>query len=195
MSSSAVVVSAVLGHLADTERQQLWRYVAEQMAVGAPAVVEVLPPERPIDVPPTRYRSLPVGDFVYEGWQQGRPLDERHMAWTMTYRVRRGDDTVAEYSIESTWRCFDVHDVVSERPSERPCRPRGGPLARRLRVLPQERQQEGRGHVRRRNAPRRGHDVARERTAAPARHLPRCSPRPLGRSRFRWCRSDGIESP
>lgn len=110
----ALVLSAVLGHFDDDQRNMLWRTIADVLPPGAPAVVEVLPPGRALAVPPTRYRALPVGDHVYEGWQEGVPLDERTMRWTMTYRVIAGDDTVAEYRVESDWRCCSVGDVRSE---------------------------------------------------------------------------------
>jgi len=110
----ALVGSAVLGHLSDAERLRLWRFVAERMAVGAPAVIEVLPPERPIVVPPTKYRELLVGEYMYEGWQEGAPADENHMAWTMTYRVLHQGAQIAEYRVRSRWRCFSAADVTSE---------------------------------------------------------------------------------
>lgn len=110
----ALVASATLGHLSDAERGRLWRYIAEQMPAGAPAVIEVLPPARPLTVPPTRYRELAVGEYTYEGWQQGEPADEHHMAWTMTYRVLNDEAEVASYSVRSRWRCFSVDDIRSE---------------------------------------------------------------------------------
>jgi hypothetical protein len=84
------------------------------MPPGAPAVIEVLPPTRPITVPLTRYRELAVGDHTYEGWQQGQPAGAHHMDWTMTYRVLRGDTEVASYSVRSGWRCFSIDDVRAE---------------------------------------------------------------------------------
>jgi uncharacterized protein YceH (UPF0502 family)/phospholipid N-methyltransferase len=113
-AACALVASAALGHLDDRERARLWRYVAERMPAGAPAVLEVLPPDRPITVPPTRYRQLAVGAHVYEGWQQGEPFDDRRMRWTMTYRVLHGDELVAEYVVRSLWRCFGVDDIRAE---------------------------------------------------------------------------------
>ena len=112
--ASAIVASALLGHLDGTERHRLWRYIAEQMPVGAPAVIELLPPERPLTVPLTRYRSLSVGDYTYEGWQAGEPADDRHMRWTLTYSVKQADELIAGYTVTCLWRCFSVDDIRAE---------------------------------------------------------------------------------
>jgi uncharacterized protein YceH (UPF0502 family) len=113
-SACALVASAALGHLGDDERAKLWSYIAERMPPGAPAVIEVLPPDRPLSVPPTRYRRLSVGEYAYEGWQQGEPADERHMDWTMTYRVLHDEELVAGYTVRCAWRCFSVADIRAE---------------------------------------------------------------------------------
>ena len=113
-TASALLMAAVLGHLTDDERTKVWRYVADSMPPGAPAVIEVLPPWRPVEVPLTRYRELPVGGFTYEGWQSGVPSGEREMRWTMIYRVLRGEEQIAEHTIESRWRCWSPDDVRDE---------------------------------------------------------------------------------
>jgi uncharacterized protein YceH (UPF0502 family)/SAM-dependent methyltransferase len=113
-SVCAVVLSAVIGHLSDGERHQLWRFVAEQIPAGTPVVVEMLPPERPVELPLTRYRSLPVGSFVYEGWQEGTPIDDRQMSWTMTYKVLDGETEIAVYQVQSDWRCYGPADLRAE---------------------------------------------------------------------------------
>jgi uncharacterized protein YceH (UPF0502 family) len=114
--ASAIVVSAALGHLSDAERERLWRYVAESMQPGAPAVIGVLPPDHPVEVPLVRYRQRPIGDHVYEGWQSGTPLDDRTMAWTLIYRVVNGatGQLVAEYSATAPWRCDSVAGLQAE---------------------------------------------------------------------------------
>ena len=108
----AMVLSAVLGHLSGDDLDVLWRFTAESMPVGAPVVVEVLPPYRPDVIPPTRYASVPVGRFVYEGWQEGEPVDERVMRWTMTYRVLDGNMVVSEQRASSVYRCWSPDDLA-----------------------------------------------------------------------------------
>jgi hypothetical protein len=114
VQASALVASAVLGHLGLAERRRLWRYVAHHLAPGAPAVIEVLPPFRPIQVPPIVYRRLTVGDYTYEGWQSGEPADDLHMHWTLGYRVLDGTQLVADHRVESRWRCISPDDVREE---------------------------------------------------------------------------------
>ena len=112
--ASAVVLSAVLGHLDEVDRDRLWRFAAERMPAGAPVVVEVLPPYRAIAVDPARYAAVPVGRFTYEGWQAGEPVDDRTVRWTMTYRVLDGDAVVSEQCVTSTYRCWSPDDLRSE---------------------------------------------------------------------------------
>jgi uncharacterized protein YceH (UPF0502 family)/phospholipid N-methyltransferase len=112
--ASAIVLSAVLGHLGETERTFLWRYAVDRMPPGAPLIVEILPPYRPIVVEPTLYNSVPVGRFTYEGWQAGEPADDRTMRWTMTYRVLDGDTRVSEQCVTSTYRCWSPDDIRRE---------------------------------------------------------------------------------
>jgi phospholipid N-methyltransferase len=110
----AVVLSAVLGHLDEIDRYRLWRFTAEQLPAGAPVVVEVLPPYRPIVVEPVRYAAVPVGRFTYEGWQSGEPAGDRLMRWAMSYRVLDGDTVLSEQSVVSTYRCWSPDDVRAE---------------------------------------------------------------------------------
>ncbi len=111
---SALVASAVLGHLDAPARNALWAALAERLAPGAPAIIGVLPPERPEPVPPTRYRALPVGDHVYEGWMEGEVVDDRRMRWTMSYRMLAGDRVIYERRASSEWITMSADDVDAE---------------------------------------------------------------------------------
>jgi SAM-dependent methyltransferase len=111
---SGVLASAVIGHFDRRARHALWRSLAERLAPGAPALIGVLPPTRPEPIPATLYRSLPVGDSVYEGWMAGEPVDGRRMLWTMTYRVLVGDEVVYERRALSMWHTCGPDDVADE---------------------------------------------------------------------------------
>ena len=110
----AIVLWAVLGHLDEIDRYRLWSFAAGLLPVGAPLVVEVLPPYRPIEVEPVRYAAVPVGRFTYEGWQWGEPAGDRAMRWTMSYRVIDGDDVIAEQTVQSVYHCWSPDDVRDE---------------------------------------------------------------------------------
>jgi uncharacterized protein YceH (UPF0502 family) len=114
--ASAMVLSALLGHLTDAERRRLWTFVAERMPPGAPVVIGILPPDRPLHVELVKYRERAVGDLSYEGWQSGVPIDDRRMSWTMTYQVvdRASGAVIAEYSATAPWHCDSVDDVRRE---------------------------------------------------------------------------------
>lgn len=114
--ASAMVLSALIGHLSDGERTRLWSYVAEHTPQGAPVVVGILPPARPLRVELVKYGERRIGDHVYEGWQSGVPIDERRMMWTMTYKVvdAATRETVAEYTATAPWRCDGVDDIRRE---------------------------------------------------------------------------------
>ena len=111
-----MVLSALIGHLSDDERTRLWSYIAEQTAPGAPVVIGVLPPARALHVDLVKYGERRIGDYVYEGWQSGVPLDERRMMWTMIYKVVDSSTgaTVAEYTATAPWHCDGADDIRRE---------------------------------------------------------------------------------
>lgn len=109
-----MVASAVLGHFDEMGRHSLWQLLADRLAPNAPAIIGVLPPTRPMSIPLTRYRALPVGDHVYEGWMSGEPIDERRMRWTMTYQVLHNDIALVEKTVRSVWTTSGPDDVESE---------------------------------------------------------------------------------
>ncbi len=114
-TASAVIVSAALGHLTPAERIRLWTYLASQLAPAAPAVVGVLPPYRSELVPLVKYHAEPVGEYIYEGWQSGEPVDDRTMRWTLLYKVvDRSGATVAQHQVVADWRCDNADDIAAE---------------------------------------------------------------------------------
>lgn len=110
----ALVGLGVIGHLTDTERRSLWRYVRESTPPGAPLVLEIPGPERPARVPDEQFAKVRVGRNVYEGWRQGVPDDAERMLWTNTYRVYDGAHRIAEHRVHSRWRCLGKDDVRAE---------------------------------------------------------------------------------
>jgi uncharacterized protein YceH (UPF0502 family) len=111
----AVLASSVLGHFTPIERDSLWAYIATALPAGAPAVIGLLAPARPREVPMLQFAERRVGDYVYEGWRGGSPIDARRMRWTQRYLVVAGDgSTVAEYHAETVWHCDGAADIQAE---------------------------------------------------------------------------------
>jgi hypothetical protein len=75
----AVAIS-MLGHLDPGSRASLWLQLAERLAPGAPAVIELQPPARPEAVPDTCYGRNRVGLLDYEGWGRAEPAGPRPCA-------------------------------------------------------------------------------------------------------------------
>jgi hypothetical protein len=111
--SGALAIS-VIGHFDARGRSEIWRCLATRLVRGAPALIGVLPPTRPERVPPTLYRVLRVGEFVYEGWMEGEPIDAGRMRWAMTYRVLVDGAPVYERRAGSVWHTCGADDVAAE---------------------------------------------------------------------------------
>ncbi len=115
--ASALFVSAALGHLSDAERTRLWTYVAESMPAGAPAVIGVLPPDRPLDVPLVKYHERARRRARLRGLAVGN-ADRRSLDGVdadLQGRRRDSRRVVAEYTATAPWRCDG---------GRRPARPR-----------------------------------------------------------------------
>ena len=115
--ASAMVLSALIGHLSDDERTRLWSYIAEHDAArraGRDRRAAARRGRSHVDL--VKYGERRIGDYVYEGWQSGVPLDERRMMWTMIYKVvdSATGATVAEYTATAPWRCDDADDIRAE---------------------------------------------------------------------------------
>jgi hypothetical protein len=76
----------------------------------------VLPPARPLQVGLVKYAERRIGDYAYEGWQSGVPLDELRMMWTMAYKVvdSTTGQSIAEYTASAPWRCDGADDIRRE---------------------------------------------------------------------------------
>lgn len=104
----------MLGHLSREERVSLWQFLGERLVPGAPAVIQIQPPERPEKIPPTRYARAQVGERIYEGWGAARPEGTESLRWTMTYRVLRNDALLEEHKTDHSFRTISERDVANE---------------------------------------------------------------------------------
>jgi uncharacterized protein YceH (UPF0502 family) len=113
-TASALVMTAVVGLLTDDERTGVWRYVADRMAPGSPAIVEVPSPWRPVEIEPTRFGAVRVGGHTYEGWYSCTPIGEDELRRRTVYKVLDDDGAIAEHVVETRWRCVSPDDLRDE---------------------------------------------------------------------------------
>jgi SAM-dependent methyltransferase len=108
------VALGMLGHLGHAERRALWGLLVDRLAPGAPAVVEIQPPARPLAVPRARFTRVRVGEHEYEGWAEAAPAGPDRLRWTMTYRTLHGDRVVDERVAESVFLTLDPGAMADE---------------------------------------------------------------------------------
>lgn len=111
---SGLVAMGMLGHLPRADRVALWNHLSDRLAPGAPAVVQLQAPTRPVRVPPVRHSVVEVGDRTYEGWCSARPIGRRALRWTLRCVVRHGDRIVDEHTCDSVMRTVSTDDVRLE---------------------------------------------------------------------------------
>jgi SAM-dependent methyltransferase len=108
------VALGMLGHLTHDERRTLWRALAERLMPGAPAAIEIQPPDRPVAVPRARFTRIRLGEHEYEGWAQAEPIGRDRLRWTMTYRTLRGEQVVDERVAASEFLTLDAGAMAAE---------------------------------------------------------------------------------
>lgn len=111
---SGFVAMAMLGHLRPDERMSLWNRLAEHLAPGAPAIVQLQPPARPELVPLVRHTVVDLGDHTYEGWSEGEPAGDRLLHWSLRYVVRKGDRVLDDQCWTSEFQTVSIDDVTAE---------------------------------------------------------------------------------
>jgi SAM-dependent methyltransferase len=110
----AVAIS-MLGHLDRSDRVALWALLANRLAPGAPAVVELQPPARPETVPATEFARARLGDLEYEGSGSAQPDGTDSVCWTMTYRVLRDGRKLSErVRVFPGWHTVGADAVAAE---------------------------------------------------------------------------------
>ncbi|MBF6228464.1 class I SAM-dependent methyltransferase [Nocardia abscessus] len=97
---AAVVALGVIGHFDAATRPRVWASIADALAPGGDAVVEVQRPGRVEPSAERRYTTARAGDLRYEGWSRADPVDLDSLIWRMTYRTYQGDRLVQEVRTE-----------------------------------------------------------------------------------------------
>lgn len=98
-----VVAMNMIGHLERSDRRALWAVLASRLVPGAPAVLNLQPPEVAVAVPDTRFCAIPIGRRVYEGWGRAEPAGVDAVTWHMRYRVVEDGVVVGEHVVDHPW--------------------------------------------------------------------------------------------
>lgn len=110
-----VLAMNMIGHLAPSERRDLWRRVAHRLAPGAPMVLNVQPPARAEAVPETDFASVRIGRHRYVGGGRAEPDGPDSVIWHMRYRVcgERGD-VEREIAAAYRWHVASPETIEAE---------------------------------------------------------------------------------
>lgn len=98
-----LVAMNMIGHLDSAARHDLWALLARRLVPGAPAIVNLQPPDEPTAVPETDFAAIEVGHRVYEGSGRAEPRDERSVTWHMRYRTSERGVLLGERVVEYAW--------------------------------------------------------------------------------------------
>jgi SAM-dependent methyltransferase len=110
----AVVALGSLPHFSPGDRRELFALLADRLAPGGGALIEVRSPRSSTPVPPTRFAVVPLGQHVIEGWMAAEPAGPAATAWTMTYRLLHGDELLDEQVGHNTVWTYDPDELLAE---------------------------------------------------------------------------------
>ncbi|WP_028922262.1 class I SAM-dependent methyltransferase [Pseudonocardia acaciae] len=111
---AAVLAANVLGHLDAPRRARLWAVLAERLVPGGVAVVTVVPPDSPREVPEMPMSELRIGRDLLVGSAGAQPAGPDSVRWTMTYRGYRDGRLVDEVSHQSQWWVLGPDELAAE---------------------------------------------------------------------------------
>lgn len=111
---SLVMAMNVIGHFTGPERREIWRLLAERLAPGGRAVVNLPPPAEPIEVPETLAATAEIGRRRYEGWARAEPTGNETLTWHMTYRIFQDGEPTDELVVTYPWHLVDESDMRDE---------------------------------------------------------------------------------
>jgi SAM-dependent methyltransferase len=98
-----VVAMNVIGHFSPPERLEIWRLLSERLAPGGRAVLNLQPPDEPVEVPEGVAASERIGRRRYECRARAEPAGEEMLTWHMTYRTYQDEQVVDERKLSYAW--------------------------------------------------------------------------------------------
>ncbi|MCP3424677.1 hypothetical protein NBM05_01165 [Rothia sp. AR01] len=107
----------VIGHFDGGERRAVLAELAARLPRGGGALLDLLPPARPTELPAEEFTAAVIGDLTYrciaEAWPAGG-ADAELMRWRMTYLTLEGERVVVEDVAEFDYRHPEADVLVAE---------------------------------------------------------------------------------
>ncbi|ONF74357.1 class I SAM-dependent methyltransferase [Amycolatopsis keratiniphila] len=111
---SVVLAMNVLGHFDPGERRALWGMLADRLAPGGRAILNLQPPTTAVTIPATPMARVRVGDREYLGTAAAEPAGPDVITWTMTYRVEQHGSFVTELTASDHWHVITTAALADE---------------------------------------------------------------------------------
>ncbi|GAB2505226.1 class I SAM-dependent methyltransferase [Nocardiopsis aegyptia] len=104
----------VLGHFTPHQRARIWTMLADRLAPGSAALVNLLPPHEPATIERVVMSELTVGRRDYKGWSAAVPTGPESVRWSMTYEVHEAGEPVWSTDVDYDWWCLTGEGLRAE---------------------------------------------------------------------------------
>lgn len=97
------VAMNVIGHFDPAERLRIWDLLADRLAPGGRALLNLQQPFEPVRVPEFQSADVRIGRRRYVGWGRAELAGEDALTWYMTYRTYHEETLVDEIEVSYAW--------------------------------------------------------------------------------------------
>jgi hypothetical protein len=104
----------VLGHFTPQQRERIWALLAERLAPGSAALVNLAPPREPVAIGRALMSEFTVGRREYRGWSAAEPSGPESVRWSMTYEVYESGERVWSADVDYDWWVLDEDGLRAE---------------------------------------------------------------------------------
>lgn len=111
---AGLVAMNVIGHFAPADRLDVWTLLADRLAPGGRAVLNLYPPTRPVAVPAIPLAEVTLGRRRYTGSAAAEPAGPDAVIWHMTYSVNEDSEQVTEFTASDRWYVINPEQLGAE---------------------------------------------------------------------------------
>lgn len=111
---AGLVAMNVIGHFAPADRSDVWALLADRLAPGGRAVLNLYPPTRPEALPVIPLTEVTLGRRRYTGSAAADPAGPDAVTWHMTYRVIEDSEQITEFTASDRWYVITPEQLAAE---------------------------------------------------------------------------------